>query len=470
VAAASEQQLDEEAIRRLLEAGELDSIVCATVDLWGRLMGKRVMPSHFLRLLDGDGLHASKYLFVVDMEMEPQPGFALTDWARGFDDFAMVPDLSTFRLVGWQDRTAIVLCDAVDERTGEEIAVSPRQILKRQIRKLHAAGYSTRLGSEVEVYFFRDTYHEAFEKFYRHLRPLADYRADYHILQTAKDEWLIAQIRQGMDASRIGVESSKGEWGLGQHEINLVHADALEMADRHVIYKNGIKEIAALSGVSATFMSKWSLADIGSSFHLHSSLWSADGATAVSADEVSPHRPSEVFGRYLGGLVSTARELVLLWAPQVSSYRRFRPESFAPTTISFGIDNRTCSFRLVGHGRSLRIENRLPGADANPYLAMAALIAGGLQGITGNLAPPEALCGNAYEADAAHVPVSMGESIDAFASSEVAKAAFGDEVFEHLLLTARHELAAFEAYVRDSGVDPLLEVTDWELRRYFERG
>ena len=265
--------VDPEQLEELFSSGRVDTVVCALADIWGRLMGKRVTPRTCRNLLHGERLHASNYLFTVDMDMEPQPGFALTDWERGFQDFAMVPDWSTLRLVPWLDRTALVLCDAVQENGEEPVEVSPRQILKRQIERAKAHGLKVFCGSEVEVFFFRDNYRDAWLQLYRDLQPMSYYRTDYHLLQTTKDEWLISQIRNGMEGARVPVESSKGEWGLGQHEINLVFADALEMADRHAIYKHGIKEIAALDGLSATFMAKWSAREVGSSCHVHSSLW-----------------------------------------------------------------------------------------------------------------------------------------------------------------------------------------------------
>jgi glutamine synthetase len=466
----TDTQIDSEQLEGLFSSGRVDTVVCALVDLWGRLVGKRVTPRTCRRLLHGDRLHASNYLFTVDMDMEPLPGFALTDWERGFQDFAMQPDWSTLRIVPWLERTALVLCDAVQENSDEPVEVSPRQILKRQIERAKAIGVNVFCGSEVEVFLFRDGYREAWDQLYRDLSPTSYYRTDYHLLHTTKDEWLISRMRNGMEGARVPIESSKGEWGLGQHEINLVFADALEMADRHAIYKHGIKEMAALEGLSATFMAKWSAREVGSSFHVHSSLWDREGTEPLSADTSSPEQPSETFSHYLGGLLSTARELAWMFAPYPNSYRRYVPDSFAPTTITWGRDNRTCAFRVVGEGPSFRVENRAPGADANPYLAFSATIAGGLRGIEHRLDPGPAYAGNAYTADRPRLPVSMSESLELFAASTVAKEAFGDEVFGHLLHLARHEHQAFERYLYETGLDPNLGVTDWELRRYFERG
>jgi glutamine synthetase len=463
-------EIDTVSIRRLLESGEITTVICAATDIWGRLMGKRLLIPTFLGVLDGDPIHASKYLFVVDMDMDPQPGFALTDWARGFDDFELVPDLSTFRVISWAEGTALVLCDCIDEKTREPLPISPRSILKRQIELARDAGFSVNCASEVEVFFFQDTYEEAWNKKYRDLRPIFYYRSDYHILQTTKDEWFISQIREDLNNSGIPIESSKGEWGLGQYEINLRYADALEMADRHSIYKTAIKEIAALNGLSATFMPKWSVDDVGSSCHLHTSIWSPDGSTPLGADANDPDHPSSLFGAYIGGQMAAARELTLLNAPTVNAYRRYIPDSFAPTRVSYGHDNRTCSLRLVGHGSSMRIENRLPGADVNPYLVMAAAIAAGLHGVASEMTLPEPCVGNAYDSDGEEVPVSYEDAIDAFSRSAVARSAFGDDVFEHLVQLYRHEAAAYARYLDGSGVDPAAGVTEWELTRYFERG
>jgi glutamine synthetase len=472
--------LDPQDLERMLRDGEVDTVLCALPDLWGRLVGKRVASRAFRRILNvGGGINASLYLFVVDMDMEPLPGFALTDWDRGFQDFLMLPDLSTLRLVPWLERTALVLCDAVIERTGESVEVSPRQILKRQIRLAADRGLAVKCGSELEVFFFTDGYRDAWARQYRELRPLSDYRADYHLLQTTKDEWLIKQIRLGMEAAGVPIEFSKGEWGLGQHEINMEYADALEMADRHVIYKHGIKEIAALSGLSATFMAKWSQDEVGSSFHIHSSLWDEAGAAPLGWDPGDSLHVSKPFRHYLGGLVGSARELSYLFAPYVNSYRRYRPDSFAPTTITWGEDNRTCAFRLVGEGASFRVEDRIPGADANPYLAFAATIAGGLSDISQKTEPPPITTENAYRDRAAlSVPESLDEAVAEFERSELARSAFGDAVHRHLALLGKHEAAAFRAYLGTAvaaasppGGGPAQPgVTEWELRRYFERG
>ena len=459
--------LSQAELESMVGAGAVDTVLCVTPDLWGRIVGKRVPARNFLeRILGSEGLHASLYLFVVDLDMNPLPGFELTNWGRGFHDFRMVPDLATLRLVPWLEATALVICDAVHEKSGLPVEVSPRQILRRQVERARAAGYRVKCGSELEVFFFRDTYEEAFERKYRELRPLSHYRADYHILQTTKVEWFIRQIRNGMNDAGVPVEFSKGEWGLGQHEINLLYADALEMADRHVIYKNGVKEIAALNGLSATFMPKWSAEEVGSSFHIHSSLWDDDGTASLMWDEATPRHMSQTFRHYLGGLMATARELTLLKAPTLNAYRRYEKGSFAPTAIVWGDDNRTCGFRVVGEHEAFRVEDRIPGADANPYLAFAATIAGGLHGLQHKIEPPAICEGSAYEAEEAQqIPSSMAEAIEAFEASSVARVALGEEVFDHLLRLARAEQLALKA----AGTAGEGTTSAWELIRYFER-
>jgi glutamine synthetase len=451
--------LDRKTLERLVSDGEVDTVLVVFPDLQGRFMGKRVTGPFFLHeILGEEGMHACNYLLTVDVDMEPLPGYRYANWDKGYGDFQLVPDLETLRVIPWLEKTALVICDILSEE-GEIVEVAPRQILKRQIERARAAGYTVKAGSELEFFLFRDSYEEAAEKGYRDLLPHSPYIEDYHILQTTKDEYLIRQIRNGMDAAAVPVEFSKGEWGRGQHEINLQYADVLEMADRHVIYKNGAKEIAALNGRSVTFMAKWSMEEAGSSFHLHSSLWGEDGKDDLDWDDDDPDHMSETFRYYLGGLMDTAREMSWMFAPYVNSFKRYQPDSWAPTAVVWGHDNRTCGFRIVGHGKSFRVESRIPGADANPYLAFAATIAGGLHGIENKIAAPDEFRGNAYEAkDVPRVPWNIVESIEELEASEVARKAFGDEVHFHLVHTARQEWARFNA-----------TVTDWELRRNFER-
>jgi glutamine synthetase len=454
-----EGMLDPETIERLIQDGEIDTVLVVFPDLQGRFMGKRVTGHFFLNdILGEEGMHACNYLLTVDVDMEPLPGYRFANWNKGYGDFQLVPDMGTLRRIPWLDKTALVVCDVLTEE-GEVVEVAPRQILKRQIERARERGYSVKIGSELEFFLFKDSYEEAAEKGFKGLLPHAPYIEDYHILQTTKDEYMIRQIRNGMDAAGVPVEFSKGEWGRGQHEINLVYSDALEMADRHVIYKNGAKEIAALNGRAITFMAKFSMAEAGSSFHLHSSLWNEDGSEALDWDDDDPDHMSETFRYYLGGLMDTAQEMAWMFAPYVNSYKRYQPDSWAPTAVVWGHDNRTCGFRIVGHGKSFRVESRIPGADGNPYLAFAATIAGGLHGIENKLAAPEEYRGNAYEAkDVPRVPWNIVEATGLFEESKVAREAFGEEVHYHLVHTAKQEWARFNQVV-----------TDWELQRNFER-
>ncbi|HEX9122080.1 MAG TPA: glutamine synthetase family protein [Actinomycetota bacterium] len=446
----------------LVDEGEVDTVLCMFTDMQGRFMGKRVVPHFFFdEILGEEGLHACLYLVTVDMEMEPLPGYRYASWETGYGDFMMVPDLSTLRMVPWLEKTAMVICDIHDEETKEPVEVAPRQILKRQIERARQAGYTIKTGSELEFYLFKDSFEGAAHKGYRELQPSSTYIMDYHMLQTTKDEWIIRQIRNGMLGAGIPIEFSKGEFGKGQHEINITYADALTTADYHAVYKHGVKEICAMNGVAATFMAKWSMAEAGSSCHMHSSVWGEDGSQSLMWDDAAQRHMTETFSHYLGGLMSTAREMAWMYAPFINSYKRYQHGSWAPTAIVWSHDNRTCGFRVVGEHKGFRVESRIPGADANPYLGYAATIASGLWGMQNDVECPPMFEGNAYEAkDVPRVPSSMREAIDEFARSEVAREAFGDFVFEHLLNTAVQEQFIFDNNV----------VTDWELERYFERG
>jgi glutamine synthetase len=393
------------------------------------------------------------------MEMEPLPGFTLTSWEQGYGDMRMVPDLATLRLIPWLPKTALVFCDVYTE-AGEPIEEAPRWVLKRQIARAAARGYAVKTAAELELYCFKESFEEARAKRYHGLTPVSGYLEDYHILQTTKEEPLIRAIRNGMEGADVPVETSKGEWGRGQEEINLRYAEALEMADRAALYKHGAKEIAHLQGCSITFMAKWDSGAAGSSFHLHSSLWDRRGARPLFA---GPRRAARhgtpLFGQWLAGQLALARELAYFYAPGVNSYKRYQAGSFAPTRIVAGRDNRTCGFRLCGEGPGLRVENRIPGADANPYLAFAATIAAGLHGIAAGLRAPRLYAGNAYgDATLPEVPKTLREAIGELERSRAVRAAFGERVVEHYLHTARLEQHAFDA-----------AVTDWELGRNFER-
>jgi glutamine synthetase len=455
-------KIDVKTLEELTDAGEIDTVLCMFTDLQGRFMGKRVLPHFFLEeVLGEEGLHACLYLLAIDMEMEPLPGYKYASWETGYGDFKMVPDLSTLRLVPWIDKTALVICDVHDEETNEPVEVAPRQILKRQVERAATEGYQVKTGSELEFYMFKDSFDEAAQKRYHGLQPSSNYIMDYHMLQTTKDEWLIRKMRNDLAGAGIPIEFSKGEFGRGQQEINFTYRDALQTADNHAIFKHGAKEIAALGGAAVTFMSKYTMAEAGSSCHLHSSVWNAEGNESLMWDDDDPHHMSETFRDYLGGLMATARGMAWMFAPFVNSYKRYQLGSWAPTAIVWSHDNRTCGFRIVGEHKGNRVESRLPGADMNPYLGMAATIAGGLHGIKNKIEAPEMFEGNAYEAkDVPRVPTALHEAIAEMEKSEVAREAFGDFVFEHLLNTARQEQIIFDNQT----------VTDWELERYFERG
>jgi glutamine synthetase len=448
-----------DALRHLVTTGEIDTVVAAMVDMQGRLVGKRVTGRFFADEVAGDGAHACSYLLAVDVDMEPHPGYALTSWATGYHDLWLRPDLSTLRRLPWLERTALVLCDVCDE-AGRPVPESPRQILQGQVERARERGYTAMVASELEFYIFRDTYEQARRKHYHDLDPYGKYIEDYHILQGTKEEWLVRQIRNGLEGAGVPVEYSKGEWGPGQHEINLRYTTPVEMADRHTIYKHAAKEIAALNHVSVTFMAKWRADLAGSSFHLHSSLWDGDGQRPLFFEQgATPLGMSPTFRRYLGGQLAGARQLAYLFAPYVNSYKRYVAGTFAPIMVVWSHDNRTCGFRVVGEGRSLRVENRIPGADANPYLAFAATIAAGLWGIERKLEPPAMFRGDAYKVeDAPRVPGTLREAVGEFERSEIARWAFGDRVVEHYLHTGRLEQQVFDR-----------AVTCWELHRNFER-
>jgi glutamine synthetase len=437
-------------LRSEVEQGGIDTVVTAFTDMQGRLLGKREQAEFFLEQSAEHGIEGCNYLMAVDMEMDPQAGYAMASWEQGYGDFSLTPDLATLRKVPWLEGTALVLCD-VGLGDGTPLSVSPRQVLRAQVERARAAGFEPMVGSELEFYLLKESYEEAHAKHYRDLTPSVPYILDYHILATTFDEPLIRQIRNAMQAAGIKVESSKGEAWPGQQEINFRYADALTMADNHAIYKNGSKEIAHQNGCSITFMAKPDHTWIGSSCHIHSSLW-ADGENAFAGE-------SETFKRYLAGQIACARELALFLAPTINSYKRYAAGSWAPTTLAWGHDNRTCGFRIVGHGSSLRTESRIPGGDVNPYLAFAALIAAGLYGIENELELPAPLEGNAYESDAERFPGALREAIEALEHGTMARGALGDEVVEHYLNYGRVEQRLFDQVV-----------TGWERERLYERG
>ncbi|RJG09028.1 glutamine synthetase [Pseudomonas cavernicola] len=450
-----------EKLEEMVRDGSIKTVVCAMPDLWGRLVGKRLTAKSFLQCASGaEGLHASSYLFCADMEMEPRPGYKLTGWEQGFQDCAMKPDLGTLRVVSWMPQTAFVLCDAIDESTGELLAISPRAILKRQIERAQRQNLEFKCATELEFFTYRDTYEEAWAKRYRGLVPTSHYRADYHILQSTRDEETIAKIRDAMTDAGIEVENAKTEWGLGQQEIALRYTDVLEMADRHVMYKTWVKELMSGRGMSATFMAKPFIDEVGSSCHIHISMWDKATGEAISYDPYTESNMSKQFGSFVAGMIDGGADYTWMQAPSVNSYKRYRKASFAPVHFVVGKDNRTCGFRLVGHDKSFRVESRIPGADTNPYLALAAVISSGLDGVDANLPTPEVYTSNAYEdPDLPRVPYTMRAAIAAFAKSAKVRDALSATVQEHLLNFAENELDAFEQET----------VTDWEVMRYFER-
>jgi glutamine synthetase len=440
--------LDE--LRSDVETDAIDTIVVAFTDMQGRLMGKRLHAEFFLDEAVEHGVEGCNYLLALEMEMDPVPGYALASWEQGYGDFRLEPDLGTLRRIPWLESTALVLADVLSH-DGSDVKPSPRQVLKAQVERAEALGYTPMFGSELEFYLLKETYEEAHAKGYRDLTPSVPYILDYHILASTYDEPFIRQIRNGMHGAGIRVETSKGEAWPGQHEINFRYADAVAMADNHVIYKNGAKEIAHLNGCSITFMAKPDHTWIGSSCHIHSSLW-RDGEAAFAGE-------SDVFKQYLAGQIAVLKELAIFVAPTINSYKRFAAGSWAPTTLAWGHDNRTCGFRIVGHGPALRTETRIPGGDVNPYLAFAALLAAGLHGIENELELPPPLEGNAYESDSERFPHSLREGIAALEEGTVARQALGDEVVDHYLNYARTEQRLFDEVV-----------TSYERERMFERG
>lgn len=437
--------------------GAVDTVVLAFPDLQGRPVGKRVTAPFFLDHVRDHGIEACDYLLAVDVDMEPLPGFTFANWDTGYGDLRAVPDFSTARRLPWLEGTALVLCDLVDGED-EPVEVSPRRMLRRQIERAADHGLQVRCATELEFFLFRDSVEQAAAKDFRDLVPHTGTIEDYQLLQTSREEYVLRRVRNEMLAAGIPVEFSKGEAGRGQHEVNVTYAEALQTADRHLVFKNGVKEIAAQEGRAVTFMAKWSMDEAGSSCHLHTSLWEPDG-TALMWDADHPWGLSAIGRSFLAGQLYAARQLAYCFAPYVNSYKRYVPGSWAPTAAVWGRDNRTCGFRVVGQGVGRRIESRIPGADVNPYIALAAAIAAGLYGIDHQLELPAPYEGNAYLAeDVVRVPATLVEAIDELQDSDVVLEAFGPDVHHHLLNAARQEWAAANRVV-----------TDWELARNFER-
>lgn len=446
-------------LRDLVARGEIDTVLVVFPDLYGRLVGKRYDAGFFCAEVASHGMHACDYLLACDMEMDPVPGYRFTSWEKGYGDVRCRPDLSTLRRAAWLERTALVLCDVHADTDDAPVDVAPRTILRRQLARAAEAGWLPMGASELEFFVLRDSYEQAHAKGFDGLATSGWFIEDYHTLQGYKVEPLVGAVRRALAASGVPVESSKGEWGPGQHELNIQYAPFLEMADRHVIYKQAAKEIAIAQGCAVTFMAKLDEQLAGSSMHLHSSLWADGGARAAFDAPAAAGALPDLCRWWLGGLMAHAQASTLLFAPYVNSYKRFRAGSFAPTAIAWAFDNRTAGFRVVGHGRSLRVECRIPGADANPYLAFAATLAAGLDGIARRIEPPPRFDGDAYAAaDLPRVPATLPEAIAAFEASTMFREAFGSEVVDHLVHFARTEQRKFDE-----------TVTTWERRRYLER-
>lgn len=447
-------------LRRDVVNGCVDTVLACQVDMQGRLMGKRLHASYFLDHAHRE-THSCNYLLATDMEMNTVPGYAAAGWDQGYGDHILRPDLTTLRKVSWLEGTALVLCDVLDPNNGpSEVPHSPRAVLKRQVKRLESMGLRAFMATELEFFIFNQSYEDAWHGHYRGLQTLGRYNEDYHIFQTTMEEQVMRALRNGLHASGIPVESTKGEASAGQEEINVHYAEALEMADRHAIIKNACKEIAWQHGKSITFLAKWNGAAAGSSAHIHQSLWSADGAQPLFLDESAPHGMSTLMRHYVAGLLAHTREITYFLAPYVNSYKRFAAATFAPTKIVWSRDNRTAGYRLCGEGgKDVRIECRIGGADLNPYLAMAALIAAGINGIERKLELPEPFIGDAYAlAPRNDIPRTLRDATETMNSSQMLRDAFGEAVVDHYVRAARWEQEEFERHV-----------TDWEVQRGFER-
>lgn len=437
-----------------ISAGDIDTVVVAFADAQGRLVGKRVAARFFQEDILRHGAEACNYLLSVDVDMNTVDGYAMSSWEKGYGDMMLRPDVATLRRVPWWNGTAMVMADLGWEN-GDPVVQSPRDILKRQRERLAERGLTAYAGTELEFIVFDDSYRDAWARGYRDLTPSTDYNVDYDLLASGRLEPMLRDIRVSMDGAGLYCEGVKGECNFGQQEIAFRYAEVLETADQHAIYKNGAKTIAGHHGKSLTFMAKFNERE-GNSCHIHLSVRDGSGAPVMSGD--GAHGFSPLMGHWIAGILATLREFTLLYAPNINSYKRFAKGSFAPTGIAWGVDNRTCALRVVGHGSSLRVENRVPGGDVNPYLGLSAIIAGGLHGIENELELAEPLTGNAYTAAVAHLPTTLREAAELFSESAIARSAFGDEMVDHYLNQARIEVEAYDA-----------AVTDWERVRGFER-
>jgi glutamine synthetase len=447
-----------EALRKAVADGEIDTVVAAFVDMQGRLIGKRFQAEFFLESAHEE-THGCDYLLANDIDMEPVPGYAAANWEKGYGDFVMKPDMATLRRLPWLEGTALVLCDVLDHHHAD-VPHSPRAVLKRQVARLAAKKMRAFVASELEFYLFDETYESAADKRFHGLRTAGRYIEDYNILQTTKEEGVMRAIRKGLQGAGIPVENSKGEWGPGQEEINVRYGDALEMADNHAILKNAVKEIALLQGKAVTFMAKWDYGLAGSSSHVHASLWDARGRTPLFFDRRAEHGMSPLMRQFMAGQLRYAADITYFLAPYINSYKRFQVGTFAPTKAIWSRDNRTAGFRLCGEGgKGIRVECRIGGADLNPYLAFAALLAAGLAGIEEKLELEPAFMGDAYHGAALReVPKTLRAAIEHLESSAMLREALGPEVVDHYVHTARWEQFEYDR-----------RITDWELKRGFER-
>lgn len=443
-------------LKALVAAGTIDTVVVAMTDMQGRLTGKRIHGQYFLDEVVKHGTEGCNYLLAVDVDMNTVDGYEMSSWERGYSDFALIPDLNTLRLIPWQPGAALILAD-VAWLDHTDVVASPRQVLRKQIAELEKAGMVAMCGTELEFVVYNDTYEEAWNKGYKNLTPVNQYNVDYSILGGSRIEPLLREIRLGMSAAGMTVESVKGECNLGQHEIAFKYSDALSNCDNHVIYKNGAKEIAAQQGYALSFMAKPNEKE-GNSSHIHLSFRGLNGELVMTDEADKEHGMSDVGRQFIAGQIAHLRELSILFAPNINSYKRYVPGSFAPTAVRWGRDNRTCALRLVGHGAGLRLENRVPGGDVNPYLAVSGIIAAGLDGIKKKMVLEPAFKGNAYDSDSARVPATMSEALTLWEESAWVKDVFGAEVQSHYANMARVEIAAYSK-----------AVTDWELFRNFER-
>lgn len=443
-------------LKALVADGTIDTVVVAMTDMQGRLTGKRIHGQYFLDEVVKHGTEGCNYLLAVDVDMNTVDGYEMSSWERGYSDFALVPDLNTLRLIPWQPGAALILAD-VAWLDHTDVVASPRQILRKQVAELEKAGMVAMCGTELEFVVYKDTYEEAWNKGYKNLIPVNQYNVDYSILGGSRIEPLLREIRLGMSAAGMTVESVKGECNLGQHEIAFKYSDALSNCDNHVIYKNGAKEIASQQGYALSFMAKPNEKE-GNSSHIHLSFRGLKGELVMTDESDKENGLSEVGKQFIAGQIAHLRELSILFAPNINSYKRYVPGSFAPTAVRWGRDNRTCALRLVGHGAGLRLENRVPGGDVNPYLAVSGIIAAGLDGIKKKMVLEPAFKGNAYDSDSARVPATMSEALTLWEESDWVKEVFGAEVQSHYANMAKVEIAAYSR-----------AVTDWELFRNFER-